>query len=253
VQRLLVLLTVCLLALPVNRARAGEAQHPYRIVNIFPHDPQAFTQGLLFDRGFLYESTGLNGRSTLRKVEIETGKVLQSISLPSRFFGEGLTLFGGRLIQLTWRSGTAFVYDLEDFGKIREFAYEGEGWGLTSDGSALVMSDGSARLRFLDPETFSEIRQIEVRDQGNPVPFLNELEMIQGEIFANIWQKDVVARIAPATGQVLGWIDLSDLRNALGPVRGVDVLNGIAYDREHNRIFVTGKLWPKLFELELAP
>lgn len=225
----------------------------YRIVNVFPHDPDAFTQGLVFDRDFLYESTGLNGKSTLRKVEVETGKVLQSVSLPTQFFGEGLTLYQGRLIQLTWRSEVGFVYELESFRKIREFGYKGEGWGLTHDGTLLIMSDGSAKLGFRDPETFAEIRRIEVQDGGDPVLFLNELEYINGEIFANIWQQDSIARISPATGRVLGWIDLSELRDALGPVRRVDVLNGIAYDKERNRLFVTGKLWPKLFELELVP
>jgi glutamine cyclotransferase len=225
----------------------------YRIVNVYPHDPTAFTQGLVFDEGLLYESTGRYGSSSLRKVELETGKVLKAYELPKEYFGEGLTLWENSLIQLTWQSGIGFVYAKQTFTKQREFKYGTEGWGLTHDGKSLIMSDGSAVLHFLDPVTFSETRQIEVRDQGTPITFLNELEYINGEIFANIWRRDVIARISPETGEVLGWIDFRNLRQELGANRDIDVLNGIAYDHMHGRLFVTGKLWPKLFEIELVP
>jgi glutaminyl-peptide cyclotransferase len=225
----------------------------YKIVNIYPHDSYAFTEGLVYDHGFLYESTGLNGRSTIRKVELQTGKVLKSYSLPYSFFGEGLAQWQGTLIQLTWRSGTAFVYDTETFAKQKELTYRGEGWGITGDGTSLIMSDGSSILRFMNPATFVEDRRIEVRDREPPVSYLNELEYVNGEVLANIWCKDLVARISPETGEVLDWIDLSGLRDELSVVQRVDVLNGIAYDEEHNRLFVTGKLWPKLFEIELFP
>jgi len=224
------------------------------IVKSFPHDPEAFTQGLIFREGFIYESTGLHSsNSTLRKVDLETGKVLKVLTLPREYFGEGLTLWREKLIQLTWRSGIGFVYDLESFQKMDEFRYATEGWGLTHDGKSLIMSDGSAVLRFLDPESYVEIRRIEVRDQGIPVRYLNNLEYIKGEVFANVWGLDMIARISPENGKVLGWIDLSVLRGALGPARNAEVLNGIAYDAARDRIFVTGKLWPKLFEIKLIP
>ena len=225
----------------------------YRIVNIYPHDSDAFTEGLVFDHGFLFESTGLHGKSTIRKVELDTGKVLKIYSLPDRFFGEGLVQWEGTLIQLTYRSGTAFVYDKETFAKQKELTYSGEGWGITGDGTSLIMSDGSSTLRFMNPGTFIEERRIEVRDHETPVTYLNELEYVNGEVLANIWREDLIARISPETGEVLGWIDLRGLRDELSVVQRVDVLNGIAYDDEHNRLFVTGKLWPKLFEIELIP
>lgn len=224
----------------------------FRIVNAYPHDPEAFTEGLLFANGFLYESTGLEGKSSLRKIEVKSGKVLKIISLPNEFFGEGLAFSRDRLVQLTWRSRVGFVYDMETFRKLGEFRYSGEGWGLAFTGDSFVMSDGSAVLRFLDGNTFTETRRLRVTYQGKPVLHLNELEYIRGEIFANIWLKDVIVRISPQTGVVLEWIDLSSLRDALGP-RGGDELNGIAYNPETNRIFVTGKRWPKLFEIELVP
>lgn len=231
----------------------GRKVQGVNIVNVYPHDPKAFTQGLVFSEGFLYESTGLRGQSTLRRVELKTGKVIQSHSLAPRHFAEGLTLWKDRLIQVTWHSGVGFVYDRESFAKEREFSYEGEGWGITHDGQLLIMSDGSANLRFLDPTTFEVTRSLEVRDAGIPVSNLNELEVVKGEILANIWGKDWIARISPDTGQVLGWIDLSPLRNALGPVQGIDALNGIAYDADADRLFVTGKLWPSLFEIRVLP
>lgn len=224
------------------------------IVKTYPHDPQAFTQGLVFSDGFLYESTGAHhDNSSLRKLDLETGRVLKQYTLVERYFGEGLTLWQKKLIQLTWRSGMGFVYDRDSFLEVGDFRYDTEGWGITHDGKSLIMSDGTALLRFLDPESFEEIRRIEVRDRGVLVRNLNELEFIKGEIFANIWGMDAIARVSPETGMVLGWIDLSMLRRALGPVQEAEALNGIAYDSAGDRIFVTGKLWPKLFEVKLVP
>ncbi len=201
----------------------------------------------------MYEGTGLYGQSTLRKTQLETGKVLQLHDLPADVFGEGITVFGDRLIQLTWKSQLGYVYDKQAFRLLREFTYPTEGWGITHDGKNLVMSDGTATLYFLNPDTFERTRQIEVHSDLGPVTQLNELEYIQGEIYANVWQTDRIARIAPDTGQVLGWIDLSGLISVQDRRTPVDVLNGIAYDAEHNRLFVTGKLWPKLFEIKLIP
>ena len=228
-------------------------RYTYETMNTYPHDRQAFTQGLLFADGFLYEGTGLYGASTLRKVALESGEVLQLRELPEQFFGEGLTLMGDRLIQLTWQSRVGFVYDRESFELMRQFNYPTEGWGLTHDGRQLIMSDGSATLFFLDPETFAEIGRVEVRDHRGPVKRLNELEYVGGEIYANIWTTDYIARIAPQTGRVVGWIDLHGLLSP--PERGtrVDVLNGIAYDEKNDRLFVTGKWWPSLFEIKLIP
>ena len=226
----------------------------YNVVNTYPHDRNAFTQGLVFENGVLYEGTGLRGRSTLRRVELETGEILQIHELPEEFFGEGVTIYGNRIIQLTWQSSVGFVYDVydkESFELLEEFNYPTEGWGITHDGNRLIMSDGTSILHFLDPETFEEIGRIEVLDRGSPVTRLNELEYVQGEIYANVWQTDLIARIAPLTGQVTGWIDLKGLLGPEDRSEPVDVLNGIAYDAENDRLFVTGKLWPKLFEIEL--
>jgi len=222
------------------------------VVREFPHDPSAFTQGLTFSHRYLYESTGLTGMSSLRRVELETGRVVKFKPLPGIVFGEGLTAWADRLIVLTWRTGVGFVFDRESFEQEGEFTYPMEGWGITHDGRELIMSDGSARLYFLDPETFSETRRIEVRDDRGPVTRLNELEFIKGEIFANIWCEDVIARISPDTGQVRGWIDLHGLRGRLGHSHSAEVLNGIAYDAQGDRILVTGKLWPKLFEIRIV-
>ena len=227
--------------------------YSYRIARAFPHDPDAYTQGLLYDSGFLYESTGHYGQSSLRKVELETGAVVQFHQLDDRFFGEGLALFGNRLLQLTWRANKGFAYRLDSFEPLAEFAYPTEGWGLTCDGELLVMSDGSATLYFRDPFTFAEVSRVAVVAQGRPVPQLNELEWVAGEVFANIWQTDTIARIDPATGQVAGWIDLTGLLSDADR-RGskAEVLNGIAYDPEGERLFVTGKWWPKLYQIELV-
>ncbi len=224
----------------------------YEVLNIFPHDPQAFTQGLVYHEGYLYESTGLYGESSLRKVELETGEVLRKVDLSEAYFAEGLALYEDRLFQLTWREGTGFIYGLEDFSLIDQFVYQTEGWGLTHDGERLIMSDGTNNLYFLDPNTLQITKTLEVTFMGEQIVRLNELEYIRGEIYANIWQTDYIVRIDPTTGDVLGWIDLGgilpkDLRG------GTDVLNGIAYDQEGDRLFVTGKFWPQLYEIQLIP
>jgi len=229
--------------------------YTYRVVNSYPHDPEAFTQGLVYDDGVLYEGTGLRGRSSLRRVELETGKIVQIHPLNRRYFGEGITLWHNQIIQLTWTSQTGFVYQLKTFEKVGEFNYRTEGWGITHDTKRLIMSDGTDTLYFLDPETFEEIGSIQVQYQDKPVTNLNELEYIKGEIFANVWQTDLIARISPQTGRVLSWIDLTGLletKSGLSPYGSEDVLNGIAYDQLGDRLFVTGKLWPKLFEIKLV-
>ncbi|MCJ7521264.1 MAG: glutaminyl-peptide cyclotransferase [Dehalococcoidia bacterium] len=227
--------------------------YTYRVVSAYPHDPQAFTQGLVFKDGVLYEGTGLRGRSTLRGVELETGDILQIRELPAQFFGEGVAIYGNRIIQLTWQSNVGFVYDKESFDLLQEFNYPTEGWGITHDGTHLIMSDGTSTLHFLDPETHEEVHRVEVLDRGSPVTRLKELEYVQGIIYANVWQTDRIAMIAPSTGQVVGWIDLEGLLGEEDRIQRVDVLNGIAYAAEDDRLFVTGKWWPKLFEIELIP
>lgn len=222
----------------------------YQVVRSYPHDPQAFTQGLVFVDGVLYEGTGLNGRSSIRKVKLETGEVLQVQPIETKYFGEGIAVVGNTIVQLTWQSGVGFVYDRATFQRTRTFNYPGEGWGLTYDGTQLIMSDGSATLRFLDPQTLKQSGRLQVKEGGRPVSQLNELEFVKGEILANVWQSDRIARISPTTGEVLGWIDL---RGILSPAdaQGVDVMNGIAYDAAGDRLFVTGKLWPKIFEIKI--
>jgi glutaminyl-peptide cyclotransferase len=227
--------------------------YTYYVVNTYPHDRHAFTQGLVLEDGVLYEGTGLLGRSTLRRVDLETGAVLEIRELPPQFFGEGITIYGDRVIQLTWQSNVGFVYDRDTFEVLQEFTYSTEGWGITHDGERLIVSDGTSTLYFWDPQTFEEIGRIEVFDNYGPVSRLNELEYIKGEIYANIWQTDRVARIAPGTGEVIGWVDLEGLLTAEDRLEPIDVLNGIAYDAENDRLFVTGKLWPKLFEIKLIP
>jgi glutamine cyclotransferase len=227
--------------------------YSYRIVNTYPHDRDAFTQGLVFEGGVLYEGTGLYGQSSLRRVELETGDILQIREQSDQFFGEGITIYGDEIVQLTWQSHIGFVYDSRSFELLQEFNYSTEGWGITQDGARLIMSDGTSTLHFLDPQTFEEISHVEVFDNNGPVTRLNELEYVQGEIYANVWQTDWVARIAPETGRVVGWLDLGGLLSAEDLSEPVDVLNGIAYDAETDRLFVTGKLWPKLFEIDLVP
>ena len=226
--------------------------YTYKVVTSYPHDRTAFTQGLVFEDGFLYEGTGIRGQSSLRKVELESGNTLQKRMLSAQFFGEGVTIFGDTILQLTWQSGLGFVYDKKTFELLKEFNYPTEGWGLTHDGKQIIMSNGSAILYFLDPETFQEIKRLEVYSRDGPVTGLNELEYIQGEIYANVWQTDYIVRIEPKTGQVIGWIDLTGLLRPEDRGYPVDVLNGIAYDQKNDRLFVTGKLWPKIFEIELC-
>ena len=223
----------------------------FEIVATIPHEPTAFTQGLVIHDGQLYESTGQYGESTLRRLELATGRVEKQIALSSAYFGEGITIFGERLYQLTWQNNLALVYDVETFDRVGAYRYDGEGWGLTHDGTHLIVSDGSAAIRFHNPETFEVVRRLVVLADGQPVGSLNELEYINGEIWANLWYQDRIARISPETGAVLGWIDLSGLyprsRRA-----SEDVLNGIAYDAETDRLYVTGKNWPWLYQIAVV-
>lgn len=226
-------------------------QWTYQIVKTYPHDREAFTQGLEYRDGFLYEGTGLHGRSTLRKVKLETGVVLQKLSLPSQYFGEGISVVGDRIVQLTWQSEVGFVWGLHDFKLQNKFTYRGEGWGLTTDGKNLYFSDGTDEIRVLDGKTLAETRRIRVRENGRPLKDLNELEWVEGEILANVWQTDRIVKINPLDGRVTGSIDLSGIL-PWHERAGTDVLNGIAYDAAGKRLFVTGKLWPKLFEIKLV-
>ena len=250
VMRLLLLLPAAAVAAAAMQLPPRAPRASYTVVRVYPHDRTAFTQGLEYVDGFFYEGTGLNGQSSIRKVKLETGEVVLRHDVPAEYFGEGITIWKSNLIELTWRSQVAIVYDLETLAQTRTFSYVGEGWGLTHDDTSLVMSDGSAALRFLDPVTFAEKHRVMVTDGGLPVPHLNELEFVKGEIYANIWQTNLIARIDPGSGVVVGWIDLTGLLS-LDDSRGVDVMNGIAYDAAHDRLFVTGKLWPKLFEIKI--
>lgn len=246
-------LTLLLLVCAASVRADSVPTYGYEIVRTYPHDALAFTQGLFFLDGHLYESTGLQGRSSVRKVRLEDGAVLQKHDLPRQYFGEGIVGWKDRIVGLTYRSGTGFVYDLKTFKPLRQFKYRGEGWGLTHDGKRLIMSDGTAELRFWDPQTLQEIGRLQVTDGGRPVPHLNELEWVKGEIFANVWQTDRIARIDPGSGRVTGWIDLTGLLPAADRIEGyTDVLNGIAYDAAQDRLFVTGKRWPKLFEIRIV-
>lgn len=224
----------------------------YEVVNRYPHDRGAFTQGLLYRDGFLYESTGLNGRSSLRKVVLETGAVIRIQRLDRQYFGEGLADWDGQLIQLTWQSGTGFVYELDTFQEQRRFQYPGEGWGLTADDNRLILSDGTPQLRFLDPDTLAETGRVTVTYQGQPLRGLNELEFIDGRVYANVFPTQTVVMIEPDSGLVTGRVDLAGLLPDSERGR-VDVLNGIAWDAQGGRLFVTGKLWPTLFEIRLTP
>jgi len=238
--------------IPVGRLRSGQSPtYTYRVVNTYPHDADAFTQGLFYDNGVLYEGTGRRGRSSLRKVDLRTGEVLDIRRLPERLFGEGIAGRDGSILQLTLRAKKGFVYDKSTFEVEREFTYPTQGWGLTFDGENFIMSDGTSALFFFEPESFTRVGQVIVKDGSRALLGLNELEYIKGEVFANVWRTDLIARISPATGKVTGWIDLTGL---LGPADRTDstgVLNGIAYDIENDRLFVTGKLWPHLFEIEI--
>lgn len=246
---------LALLTLSTSTLAVGQIAAPadsYQVVHTYPHDAHAFTQGLIYLDGHLYESTGLNGRSSFRLVDLATGSVLQKHDLPPDIFGEGLTDWGSTLIQLTWTSHKAFVYDRFSFATQRSTSYEGEGWGLTHDATQLIMSDGTSYLRFLDPKSFHSIRRLRVTDQsGRPVENLNELEWVQGEIYANVWQTDDIVRISPRTGKVLGRTNLRGIIDKRELHGEGAVLNGIAYDPSGDRLFVTGKLWPKLFEIKV--
>lgn len=220
-------------------------------VRSYPHDPEAFTQGLLFHGGKLYESTGRYGESSLREVELETGRVVRKVDVPAQYFAEGLALLDGKLHQLTWQQGTGFIYDLAGFQQTGTFPYDGEGWGLTTDGRSLILSDGSNVLRFIDPETHEVRRTLDVKDGGEFIHQLNELEWVRGEIWANVWHDERIARIHPETGRVIGWLDLSGILPDATRGDPEAVLNGIAYDAENDRIFVTGKLWPLIFEIRV--
>jgi glutamine cyclotransferase len=234
----------------------GETKTPvygYEVVNVWPHDSQSFTQGLLFHNGTLIESAGQYGQSSLRRVELQTGKVLKKVEVPPQYFAEGVALFGDKIYQITWEHGKGFIYDAETLEKTGEFRYDGQGWGLATDGESLILSDGTSQIRFLAPSNFRVSRTITVNEDGRPVREINELEYIKGEIWANVWHEDRIARIEPKTGKVVGWVDLKGLLPANERGGSEAVLNGIAYDAAGDRLFVTGKLWPKLFEIRLKP
>jgi glutaminyl-peptide cyclotransferase len=244
--------TGLLWVLAVGAARAAVPIYDYDVVHTYPHDSSAFTEGLFYLNGVLYESTGLEGHSSVRKVRLETGEILQKIDIPAQYFGEGIVNWRGHLVSLTWKSQLGFVFDLASLKLQRQFHYPGEGWALTRNDTRIIMSDGTPNLRFLDPETLEERGRIQVTLEGKPVANVNELEWVKGEIFANVWQSDWILRIEPAGGRVIGLIDLSGLLSASDVVPGhTDVLNGIAYDAKNDRLFVTGKFWPKLFEIHL--
>lgn len=235
-------------------AQAGVPMYRFEVMHSYPHDPTAFTEGLFYLDGFLYESTGLEQHSSIRKVRLETGEVVQKHDVPKPYFGEGIVNWKRRLVSLTWKSHIGFVYDLATFKEQRQFHYEGEGWALTQDGKQIIMSDGTPELRFLNPDTLLETRRITVTLEGKPVRYVNELEWVKGEIYANVWQTDWILRIDPHTGEVVGLVNLGGLLEAADRIPGqTDVLNGIAYDAKNDRLFVTGKNWPKLFEIRLLP
>lgn len=222
-----------------------------KIINVYPHDREAFTQGLFYHEGFLYESTGLHGKSSLRKTDLKTGKIIKKIALPDQYFAEGITLHKNKIYQLTWTNQLMFVYDSGNFKRIRAIKYSGEGWGITSDGQKLFMSDGSAKITCRDPDTFAVKSVLHVADGKTVISGINELEYIGGEIWANIFMEDIIARISPSTGEILGWVDLTPLYSMMNKYEGIDVLNGIAYDEKKERIFVTGKYWPYIFEIRI--
>ena len=222
----------------------------YQVVHTYPHDPKAFTEGLFYMNGFLYESTGLVGQSSVRKVKLETGEVLQSYQLPGSYFGEGIVNWKGRILQLTYQTQLGFVYDLGTFSPISQFKYPGEGWSLTHDGKRIIMSDGTPEVRFWNPDTLQETSRLQVTANDEPLKNINELEWVKGEIYANVWHTDLIARIDPGTGKVVGWINLVGLWK--GSDNEEKTLNGIAYDAEHDRLFVTGKEWPNVFEIRMV-
>jgi glutamine cyclotransferase len=252
-MRLSALVSLLFLAPISVAAPPGNQADTYHIVHAYPHDQHAFSQGLVYVNGHLYESTGIEGQSSLREEDLETGRIVRMQMVAGKYFAEGLTDWKNTLIQITWQSHVAFVYDRDTFRLLTTFSYAGEGWGLTHDAKNLILSDGTATLRFFDPDTFHEVRRITVKDHGAPVKQLNELEYINGEIYANVWHANRIARIEPSTGRVVGWIELKGLMPRDQLASDEAVLNGIAYDVAHHRIFVTGKLWPKVFEIEVVP
>ncbi len=233
-------------------ASAATPEYTYKVIHVWPHDPTSFTEGLEYRGGFLYESTGEEGHSVVRRIKVETGQVVQEIKLEPRFFGEGITILKDQMIQLTYRTQLGFVYDLATLKQKRTFIYPGEGWGLTNDGSRIFMSDGSAQIRVWDGATLKELKRITVHDDNGPVERVNELEWVAGELYSNVWQTDTLLRISPADGRVLGRVNLAGLLTPAERQGKVDVLNGIAYDAARGRLFVTGKWWPKLFEIQIV-
>jgi glutaminyl-peptide cyclotransferase len=242
-----------LILLLASLAVAATPAYTYKVVHVYPHDRTSFTEGLEYRGGFLYESTGEVGHSVLRKVKLETGEVVQEIKLAPHLFGEGITILNHQIVQLTYQTQLGFVYDLASMKQQRTFIYEGEGWSLTNDGNRIFMDDGSARIRVWDGATLREKRRFTVHDDNGPVEQVNELEWVEGEIYANVWQTDQMLRISPVDGRVLGRVNLSGLLTDADRNPPVDVLNGIAYDAAGKRLFVTGKWWPKLFEIQLVP
>lgn len=236
---------------PTKPVETKPVEYSYEVVNVYPHDRNAFTQGLVFRDGKLLESTGQEGQSSLRSVDLQTGQVIKKVDLDSQYFGEGLTVLNGKIYQLTWQHRIGFIYDSQTFQQIGQFPYAGEGWGLTNDGKSLIVSDGTNRLRFIDPDSFRVTKTIAVTDRGTAIRELNELEYIQGEIYANIWHDNRIAAINPDTGAVTGWLDCSGIVRLSEATDQEAVLNGIAFDEASGRVFVTGKLWPKLFEVKI--
>ena len=255
----LALAACCLFAQTQAPKAAAVPEYTYQIVHVYPHDRSAFTEGLEYHDGFLYEATGLNsrtvppGQSSLRKVRLETGEVVQRIPLSDEYFGEGITIIGDQIIQLTYKTEVGFVYGLKDFHVLRQFTYKGEGWSLTHNATSIFMDDGTSEIRIWDPTTLAERRRIRVHDGARTIGNVNELEYVEGELLANIWLTDKIARISPVTGAVTGWVDMSGILSPMYRNGTEDVLNGIAYDSAHKRLFVTGKLWPKLFEIKIVP
>lgn len=251
-MRFSIISLIFMLVASISLAQGAVPVYGYEVVHTYPHDPSAFTEGLFYLNGYLYESTGLEAHSTIRKVRLETGAIIQKVDIPPEYFGEGIVAWGGHLISLTWKAQLGFVFDLATFKLQREFSYTGEGWALTQDGQQLIMSDGTPQLRFINPKTLKETNLLTVTLNGKAIPNLNELEWVKGEIYANVWHTNYILRIDPKSGEVIGLINLTGLLSATDKVSGPDgVLNGIAYDAKGDRLFVTGKNWPKLFEIRL--
>jgi len=242
-----------LLAAPAPHAQAELPVRGVTVVKTYPHDTAAYTEGLFVLKGQLYESTGEIGASSIRRVDLASGKVLQQADTPPPYYGEGIIAAGDRLVQLTWRNRGGFIYDLASFKPLGVFTYEGEGWALTSDGKSLYMSDGTPTIRKLDPQTLKQTGQIQVTAEGKPLKNLNELEWVKGELWANVWLTSRIARIDPTSGKVLGWVELAPLVPKPAELKdpGNDVANGIAYDAERDKLYVTGKRWPRLYEIKL--